>query len=78
MCKYALLVLVVSYIADSTVFQVVKDQFTGDIQDMQDIEEMRSETAFVDFYGDFEDLVKARRDQITTNSATILRVARAQ
>ena len=45
---------------------------------MEDLEEVRAETAFIDAYGDFEDLVKARRDQITTNSATILRVARAQ
>ena len=78
MCKYALLVLVVSYIADTAVFQVVRDQFTGDIEDMVGLEEVRAETAFIDAYGDFEDLVKARRDQITTNSATILRVARAQ
>lgn len=51
----------------------------GTVEDMEDIEEMESvETAFMDMYGDFEELVAARRDQIMTNSATILRVARAQ
>lgn len=51
----------------------------GTVEDMQDIEEMEQvETAFMDMYGDFEESVAARRDQITTNSATILRVARAQ
>ena len=50
----------------------------GKAHDFDDVEEYQRETAFTDLYGDFEDLVQARRDQIPTNSATILRVARAQ
>lgn len=51
----------------------------GTLEDVDDIEEMQMvETAFMDIYGDFEELVQARREQIASNSATILRVARAQ
>lgn len=49
----------------------------GELHDIEDIEEVSVETAFMDIYGDFEELVQARRDLIATNSATILRVARA-
>ena len=78
MCKCALLVLSVNFVANSAVFQVVKEQVMGKAHDFDDVEEYQRETAFTDLYGDFEDLVQARRDQIPTNSATILRVARAQ
>lgn len=77
MCKYALLVLTVSYVSDSAVYQVVKEKVMGELNDVEDIEGFQAETAFIDMYGDFEEMVQARRDHIQTNSATILQVARA-
>ena len=58
--------------------QVVKEQVMGEVNDIDGIEEITTETAFVDMYGDFEELVQARRDHYIENRATIMQVARAQ
>ena len=50
----------------------------GEVNDIDGIEEITTETAFVDMYGDFEELVQARRDHYIENRATIMQVARAQ
>jgi hypothetical protein len=57
MCKAALLVLAVHMIANSAVFEVVKQQINGGTVP----EGYEEETGFIDEYGDLEGLIEQRR-----------------
>ena len=54
MCVYALIVLAVNYVADSAVFQVIRENIKGEFHDIDDSEGLEVDSAFVDIYGDFE------------------------
>ena len=95
MSVVTLIILLANFITNSTVFQVVKEQIATGAQPeiessgwglnhhyldnpIQDSTE--SETAFVDIYGDFEELINSRRerDLLARGHASGLGFARAE
>lgn len=60
MIKAALLLLGANLLADKTVFNIVKDQMAGRFSESL-ADSAYYESAFIDTYGDFEQMVEARR-----------------
>lgn len=78
MCKLALLVLFVNFVANSAIIQVLKEQIIGGPDGLLSVHEIETETAFVDMYGDFEEMVHKHRNEFDADIGSILHVARAQ
>ena len=62
--------------ADKAVYQVFKEMTFGSISQNSD-EFIESETAFIDTYGDYEEIVKARRKFYANTRRTILPLVQA-
>ena len=74
MCKAALFALFMNFIASSAVFEVVKEQITGSTIP----EGYEQETAFIDQYGDLEEMIQQRRTLNRLSGKYIPMGARAQ
>ena len=59
MCKMALVVFCVSYMADTSIFTVIKDQLMSDVEHVN----YSQDDYYESMYGDFESMVEERRQR---------------
>lgn len=72
MCMMALLALFVNFVANNATFQVMKEQVLGGTEGLESVDEIETDTAFIDMYGDFEEMVHKHRNEFDADIGYIL------